>query len=277
MSTVLLTSIPPIKDDLRLNERLSYQKKCIATWLATGHQPISLNSEHEIPDLMSLFPEVDFHAAYRSTAPINHRNLVYISDLIALALEQPCERLAICNADVFFEPTIQFTAGLPSGLPLAYSHRIDIANFEIDIDGKTFFGIDYVNLSKNFAAELTDTIFALGLPWWDYWLPLDAIRKGFKPVSLTWDNRPLLQHLLHGDRWDASSLVYLGQHALTLIGLGHDLTQTNQLEIQQRFFQFREHFEGNGFQPSASIYASLARDLCRYIQENSHTHDFRPQ
>ena len=142
MQTVLLTSIPPVANNAQFEERISYQRQCIRSWIATGHLPKSPNPEHEIADLVQLFPEVDFHPAYRSTAPINHRPLVYVSDLIALGLEDSSERLAICNADVFFEPLVPFTSGLPNELPTAYSNRVDIERFAGVRTRKTFYGID---------------------------------------------------------------------------------------------------------------------------------------
>ena len=277
MQTVLLTSIPPVANNAQFEERISYQRRCIRSWIATGHLPKSLNPEHEIADLVQLFPEVDFHPAYRSTAPINHRPLVYVSDLIALGLEDSSERLAICNADVFFEPLVPFTSGLPNELPIAYSNRVDIERFAEVRTRKTFYGIDYVNMSKAFAIDLPDCVFALGLPWWDYWLPLEAIRKGIIPFNLKWDTAPLLHHLIHGDRWDPASLVYLGRHLINLTSLGFDASNTNLYEFQINWQIFNEQFVGERVNPTAQIFARIARDLCSHISENSAMHDFKPQ
>lgn len=275
MKTVLITSIPPIANDQKFGERLSYQKRCIASWMACGHEPHSLNVEEELGQLAPLFPEVFFHPAYRSTAPINRRNLVYLADAVALGLETSSERIAICNADVFFDPLIPFTQALPLDLLLAYSHRIDIDRVDQPTHAKPFFGIDYVNLSQAFASELTDNIFALGLPWWDYWLPLEALRKGSTPINLTWNRQPLLRHLIHGDRWDPSSLVYLGRHLLNLVSTGIDHSQINLHQITSSWQRFNDSFSGIMVNPTTEIFARIARDLCRHIQENSMTHEFR--
>lgn len=276
MQTVLLTSIPPVINPEQDDARIRYQRRCINSWLATGHSAKSLNPENEIANLMHLFPEVDFHPAYRSTAPINSRNLVYVSDLISLGLEHTSERLAICNADVFFEPIVPFADGIPSVLPIAYSNRVDIEQIEDSRPGKIFYGIDYVNMSRAFANDLPDCIFALGLPWWDYWLPLEAIRKDIKPINLTWNNKPLLQHLIHGDRWDPASLVYLGRHLINLTSLGTDTSNANIYESQTIWQQFQKVFVGQQLIPTAKIFARIARDLCIHISENSIFHDFKP-
>ena len=70
-------------------------------------------------------------------------------------------------------------------------------------------------MSKAFAIDLPDCVFALGLPWWDYWLPLEAIQQRIIPFNLKWDTAPLLHHLINGGRWDPASLVYLGRHLIT--------------------------------------------------------------
>jgi hypothetical protein len=130
-------------------------------------------------------------------------------------------------------------------------------------------------MSKAFATDLPDCVFALGLPWWDYWLPLEAIRKGIQPLNLTWDHNPLLQHLIHEDRWDPASLVYLGRHLINLSSLGSDATNINLYELQANWQRFQEHFVGQKVNPTAQIFARIARDLCRHISENSAMHDFK--
>lgn len=272
--TVLLTSIPPCRRDEHFEKNIAFQKQCIQSWIATGHKPISLNCERELVTVAPAFPEVEFHPAYRTTEPINGRPLVFISDLISLGLAQSRPRMAICNADVFFDPPIPFADTISNDLPLVYSHRIDLESLGTAATGKVFYGIDYVNVTETFASGLPDSNFAMGLPWWDYWLPLEALRESHRPVSLLWNRSPLLKHLIHGDRWDPAALVYLGQHLLNLQTKGFDKDAANLYAIHNEWTKITTETSSNHVYP-ATVFACIARALCSYIQDNSYSHDFQ--
>jgi len=272
--TVLLTSIPPCRRDEHFEKNIAFQKRCIQSWIVTGHKPVSLNCERELIALAPTFPEVEFRPAYRTTEPINGRPLVFISDLITHGLEQSTSRMAICNADVFFDPFIPFADNISADLPLVYSHRIDLEALDTPATGKVFYGIDYVNVTATFASKLPDSNFAMGLPWWDYWLPLEALRESHKPISLLWNGSPLLKHLVHGDRWDPAALVYLGQHLLNLMAKGFDKNASNLYSTQNEWTMITTKTSTNKVYP-ASVFACIARALCGHIQDNSLSHDFK--
>ncbi|MEB3214091.1 MAG: hypothetical protein VKL39_22270 [Leptolyngbyaceae bacterium] len=272
--TVLLTSIPPISNSPGREEKVRYQKLCIDSWIQTGHRPISLNTYDEYLEVSSVFPEIEYAFAYRSTEDINGRKLVFLHDALLLGLEQAACRIAISNADVLFEPKVQFVEHIAHDVPFAYSNRLDVKSIAQLSSGTPFFGIDYVNMSNDFVASLPESVFVLGLPWWDYWLPIEYLSRGGTPIRLEWGGMPLLRHHTHGDRWNASSLVYLGTHFASLVGQTTELDKSNLLSLTDSWRSFDQTSRGRTTEYGAVFFAMIARHTSQHIFANSVSFDF---
>jgi hypothetical protein len=272
-STLLLTSIPPITKDERFEQRLAYQKRCVESWIKTGHRPISLNTIHEINVLIDLFPDMEFRITRRTTEPIIHRPLVFIHDALTEGLSTECRRISLCNADVLFEPAIPITQAIADDIALAYSNRFDVPD-ERDLNrGKMFYGIDYANMSKAFVETIPESPFAFGLPWWDYWIPMLCLAKN-APVRLSAGGAPLLRHKIHGDRWDHASFVFLSQYYFYSLG---NLPQEEKYDRNITEGDWKAYCERPSDKHAdfrTQFFAHLARQAWIHIRDHSHPHDF---
>ncbi len=209
---LLATSIPP-----RLSRRWSeehtedYQALCVQSWTRAGFRVVSLNAAEEIPPLAARFPEVKFVAAERDARAVVGRRLPYIADMLALLADGAEPVVGIANSDILFEPH-----GNWAGLQAVADAQTVIVGQRYDTKGliggalhKLIGGYDYFFFARGAVNALLAQAppFAIGLPWWDYWLPLSLALKGWRMRLL---ERPAAIHLNHeADAvWEARSPVW---------------------------------------------------------------------
>ena len=81
---------------------------------------------------------------------------------------------------------------------LMMARRVDI-NWPDCVHGDVYrFGLDLFVMDRAVADALPASTFAVGLPWWDFWLPIMAYLHGFDLYLL---KRPVALHLTHSIRW----------------------------------------------------------------------------
>ncbi|MBU3603374.1 hypothetical protein [Polynucleobacter sp. AP-Kaivos-20-H2] len=266
-NTNLITSIPPplLKkgghsiDD----EKHRWQSLCLQSWINSGHDVFSINSTDEIVLLKEIFPNVNFIPAFRSTHDVNSRHLIYISDALNSIKLLPAKRIAICNADVLISESIN-GAILINDPDFCYSNRIDIESTESRA-GDIFYGIDYFNMSEKFVNSLPETLFAFGLPWWDYWLPVHALSTGLTIHKLLNEQlSPILLHKKHNNAWNPSELSILGQY---FFSLAWNTTETqNNISLVEMFHNFNA---ASNNQNQLQLHIFLAQSISSYINFHS--------
>jgi tetratricopeptide (TPR) repeat protein len=174
-----------------------YQKLCIRSWLDCGFRVISVNPPDEIPDLALSYPEVTF-VATESTSGSAGRRLPYIADLLRALIEAPEPVVGIVNSDIVFEPSAAWRTWLPGtvGAALVTGQRHDATSLFDGTLRKYYWGFDFFFFDNKAARDLLETAshFAMGLPWWDYWLPAALSLKGRQVLTL---ERPTVAHLIH--------------------------------------------------------------------------------
>jgi hypothetical protein len=259
---LLITSIaPPILNGMIDEEKMNWTKLCISSWKKSGHDVISINVQFEIDKLISIYPEIDFLETKKSTMPLNGRPLIFIYDALRLGREKNHKRYAICNADVLIGSDISGINFPPN--TCAYSSRIDIESPE-STQGNLFFGIDYFNCSQEHFDAMIPAYFAFGLPWWDYWLPIQAIFLNMNLKRLiNQEGGPILLHKKHVEAWSPNDLCNMGQHFLEMTHFRKD-RHGDELS-------FIESYKRNPsiISESAQIYASIARNMCSYIHSKA--------
>ena len=266
-NTLLLTSIaPPISRETKEidREKIEWTLRCINSWTATGHDILSMNTPEEITILTNIFPNIEFKTAFRSTSPINNRPLIYISDIVNAAKKTRYKRFAICNSDILITESVRVIEGTEFDEYSLYSNRINIAS-EASTEGEIFYGIDYFNLEKKLLHLLTETLFAFGMPWWDYWYPYFSLRKNNSLLRIVNETgNPILLHKKHMDAWNAHDLCTMGKHFMELTYADGILNIRNNL--LEKEYSKTDHSSN---QISAELFALLARSVCSFIQDKS--------
>jgi len=194
------TSIPPrlARRDAGRAIDGAYQKLCVRSWIDCGFRVVSVNHPDEIPDLAAAYPEVSFVPAGRDASAVSGRRTPYIADLLGPLIEAPEGVVGIINSDLVFEPSVAWQTWLPRIVEGAVvtGQRHDATSILDGTFRKYYWGFDFFFFDRRSARDLLETAapFAIGLPWWDYWLPAALSLKGRQVLTL---ERPTVAHLIH--------------------------------------------------------------------------------
>jgi hypothetical protein len=218
---VIVNSEPAISIATSLMPRhaVELQMAALTSWQDCGFKVTSVNTAAEILELRKYFRGIDFHEAPRTAEKIVGKPVPFIRDVLlsARAREGSSPVIGLINSDIFIRPI----DGLASALchhareAMVLLPRVDVANADVvrnfhpNANEKLSTGYDGVFMPAAMLDDIPDSLFCIGMPFWDYWLPLIAILKGHPLKTLV---TPIALHVSHETRWDGS--VYLFFHAL---------------------------------------------------------------
>ncbi|MBX7199511.1 MAG: hypothetical protein K1X51_09050 [Rhodospirillaceae bacterium] len=213
---VLATSLVPQRDH-------ALQTAAVASWRAAGFAVLSVNGAKEAEQVRREFPDVEVIAVERTAEHFAKKPVPFIHDLLA-ALRKACggANLADCtvgiiNADIYMRPLPGLAPAIRREAKgaLLLGPRVDVANraaFETyaATGAETYsIGYDYFLMSGDLLDDFADSPFCMGMPFWDYWMPLAALLQGRPLKAVT---TPVALHVAHETRWDGT--IYLFFHAL---------------------------------------------------------------
>lgn len=196
------TSIPPAlsRRDAGRAMDSEYQTLCVRSMLDSGFRVLSVNHADEIPPLAARYPQVSFIETTRDASALSGRRTPYIADLLHALLNVPEPVAGIINSDVVFEPSDAWRTWLPGAADnaLVMGQRHDATSLTDGTFRKYYWGFDFFFFAREAARELLDSAmpYAMGLAWWDYWLPAAMSLKGRRVLTL---ERPAVAHLIHKD------------------------------------------------------------------------------
>jgi len=163
----VLTSIPPFAD-------IEYQQMAIDSWIASGLKVISLNHPDEsIPP----YDGVEFVHTYRTHFKMFGKHFVLINAFLDWA--KGCidsDVFILLNSDVHFRSELQFPKDQLPQKAFAFNRH----NYGEDIDNSRIFesGFDVFVLHRDHLNVFPQSMYAMGLPWWDYWFPFCLLESG---------------------------------------------------------------------------------------------------
>jgi hypothetical protein len=215
---ILATSIVPGRDQ-------ALHRATIDSWRAAGCDVISVNGKAEVAAVRAAYPDVKVVEAPTTAERFAHKPVPYIHDLLkalrsaAAAYDVPLKdcTVGLINADIFFRgvPTLAETICREAQGALILGPRVDVdasSSFTafLPTGAETYsVGYDYFFMSGDLLDDFADSPFCMGMPFWDYWVPLAALLQGRPLKSL---NSPVALHVTHETRWDDT--VYLFFHSL---------------------------------------------------------------
>ncbi|MGE4526877.1 MAG: hypothetical protein AB7D00_00795 [Rhodospirillaceae bacterium] len=193
---VLVTSLNPAAD--------ATQDAAVASWLGHGFSVISHNVAAEAARLAPRYPAVAFRAPERTATA---KRLPLIGGLIAEACAEAPDLCAIVNADIVLRPGTEIVRRLrpPLGNALVAVARTDVDDLASLANPALARGFDAFFFGPGLAAILDERPFCIGMPNWDYWLPLAAWAAGWALSSIT---APVALHPRHETRWSDKTLSF---------------------------------------------------------------------
>ena len=180
---------------------------------------LSINDPEEICRLAPEYPEVTFIPTNRNASKISGRKTPYIADLLgALANASPENIVGIVNSDLIFEPGESWQNILSHAVKesVVLGQRYDTVSLSGAVPRKYFWGFDYFFFEKERIGELIESSlpFAMGLPWWDYWLPVALAFQGRDIRRL---ERPAIIHLDHGKGFKKPAVRSMAQRFISFV------------------------------------------------------------
>lgn len=198
------------------------QLKTLETWHHAHGCPIyTLNHSREFEVIRGQVPdwivpiERRFPQCYgRDYLPFTEL-LATIRDLV----NAPEDRVLLVNSDISIEdPTVLKLIDDPE-VDLFFASRLDVAANGTP-KGRYKYGYDVFSLKRSAAQILDMPEFYMGIPWWDYVLPLSAVTEGYRVRRLDLD---AFHHVLHPQRWSSVSFDYIGWRCMQRL-LPKDIT-----------------------------------------------------
>lgn len=185
------------------HENADNQLAAIESWNKITSDVYSLNSKKEADVLREMYPEnIIFITTHHTVEHIVGRPLVSINAVLDFA-RGVGEDLLLLNSDIILKELPELK---DDGLTI-FSRYDYIDNFD---DAKKFEnGFDVFYIPKKFLNIFPSSIDALGNPWWDYSLPLTAIRKG---VPLYYPTGRFAFHKLHNTQYSIEEWTYLAEY-----------------------------------------------------------------
>ena len=253
---ILATSLVPGRDE-------ALQRTNVESWQTLGFEVLSINGANEAQALEGRYPGVRIVVAQKTAERVARKPVPHIHDLLN-ALRTRCDEqdtardqciVGIINADIYLRPVANLTETIHAQTPgaLVLGPRVDVNDASAF---KTYrptgseaysVGYDYFLMSGDLLDDFAESPFAMGMPFWDYWLPLVALLQGRPLKSL---NAPIALHVQHDAQWDDA--IYLFFHSLVayVIELCRKTVGKDQSAAARQFdflFDVLSHVYGRAF------------------------------
>jgi hypothetical protein len=218
----IVTSIPPrtTREQNGFDIGGHYQADCVASWVAAGFKVLSVNIREEIPLLAERYPQIEFVEAPRDARIVAGRPTPLIDDLLLVLARQPQSIVGIINADLCMETGKRWVECIrPLVLStLLIGHRLDVASWstqpgELKAQGVPYTGgfdlffFEKAAIAKCLTGAGADRFFSMGMPWWDFWLPVAFAVQGYRVALM---QEPFAGHLVHPVKYDPAAWEYMG-------------------------------------------------------------------
>lgn len=185
------------------------QLEKLETWYKAHGQPIhALNHSREYAVVRDALPDWVLPMERRFAQRYGRDYLPFTQLLGAIRdkVTAPEDRVLLVNSDVSIAD-----AGMIGQLDDPQTDLIFASRQDIIEDGQPSAiyrqGYDVFSLKRSAARVLDMPEFFLGIPWWDYILPLSTITAGYNVRRLDTD---VFHHVVHPQRWSLVSFDHIG-------------------------------------------------------------------
>jgi hypothetical protein len=199
MLPIVATSFPPELVRLDRGEPMpEYDRICVKSWVTAGFRVLGVNAAGEIPALAARHPEAEFVAAPHDAMSVYGRPVPTIPAMLAALAQTGAPIVGVINSDIMFEPSLRWPeviAAAAAKCVVAF-RRYDVRTLAGGALYPYWGGFDAFFFDHAAAAIVAEETraFAIGIPWWDYWLPLTLRLRGYRIREF---GRPAVLHIGH--------------------------------------------------------------------------------
>ena len=190
----IITSIAP--------KGIDKQKAAVDSWVELGFEAYSINTAYEINILKKHFKNVNFVEVSRNARIDLGYPLIYLDDLLTAAESLPGDIIGIVNSDIILKDNKKLLRKVLRVFKkgIIYGNRVDFDTVPSNWDGEIYYyGFDYFFMDKETVKLFPHTSFALGAPWWDYWILVQPV---LEKRGVYYFNERVAYHKKHPIAWD---------------------------------------------------------------------------
>lgn len=207
MITVITTLNPRIKrlDARGLDIGIDYQQRCLNSWRQAGARVVSINAEDEIHHLERLGYDAAFVSVKTTPFMPGGKALPTIFSALEVARRYEDDVIFLTNSDIFYAAgpeRLQLIEAAVEDGGFLVANRFDVQGLESGSGYPQPWGHDLFAFHSRESRLLDPGIFAYGSPWWDYWLPINALFSGLELKFLECQD---FRHMIHDQAWSWSS------------------------------------------------------------------------
>ena len=177
------------------------QNEALTSW-SKEYKVYSINTKEEIELSKDRFSYINF---IESNDFYNHngKKLTKLNSILNEIKNMDGEIFAIVNSDIILDRKINLN-NLNFDLIMATRWELD--------NGSTYpfnSGYDLFIFNKKIVDILMNDKYVIGLPWWDFWIPVSAIRSNIKIYHI---KNKIISHRTHDVNYDSDVWIKFGEH-----------------------------------------------------------------
>ncbi|MBR0671915.1 hypothetical protein [Neoroseomonas soli] len=179
----------------------AWRTACLASWAAPGWRVVTVNPAEEFAALGALPPEIGTANAAPGVADVYGRAGTWVGDALARAVSTGAPVVGLVNADIRLDlrPARRAALAERASRAMLVCNRMDVGHAAQAAGPFYRYGYDLVLMPREMAGRLALDGFALGVPWWDYWVVLDALLQDLPVQVVQCDG---IRHLAHPQAWN---------------------------------------------------------------------------
>jgi hypothetical protein len=199
MNIALVTSLSP--------RNIEKQSAAVQSWKATGWPIVSLNAAEEVDAVRAAFADVKVEPVDKNAMQVIGRPLVMLDSIWDFARRSPQDAICVLNSDLLLRDADAVGRVVDRPFDVLFGSRLDVKEAS-DTHGTAYDGgFDYFFIRRERAAEYPSSLFCLGSPWWDFWVPMVAIGNRWNVLR---SQTPLFAHVAHEVKWNMAEHARLG-------------------------------------------------------------------
>lgn len=227
------------------------QIDAINSW--SNYQVYSINTKEEIKTLKKIYPQIQFIPTTKVTN-IKGKKLVKLNSILD-EIEKIDSPSIIINSDIIIKDGFELKIEnklLKNSIILGCRYEVDKSKVY-----KFPFGYDFVIINPKHANLLKNEKYTIGLPWWDYWVPVAAMKNGLNVYEI---KDEFLYHKTHQTNyqmeiWENLAKEFYNEVIVEMTNSGEDLTINDFLSYGKEKMDIKRFIE------SKSINISLCQQI----------------
>lgn len=209
------------------------QDKALRSW--SKFNIYSINTLDEINLIKDKFSYVNFI----ETNQIYKNKYIKLNGILLAIKNMNSVYSCIINSDIILNGELKIDESLlDDGIIISTRYELDdekdpypfVVGYDIFM-----FKIDKINI-------LLNDNYVIGMPWWDYWIPIISYKYGLKIYHI---KNKIFYHKTHSTNYDSESWVKFGEHLykdiiVDLMGKKIDIDIYNFCTITKRFIEQKQ-------------------------------------